>query len=362
MLSGAPDRMRCPRSDAALMLRRAWPRDVHHLLCEYTTPDGAPVAGQWFADPARLHTVAAGTRGDLDVLEKEQVLLQRGGADRRLPALHALVGAPGAALLVHRPERRAVVRLPAGDAIIYAKVVRPERAVELAERSARATRQTRSGAFRTPALRSLDHTHGILVLEELSGRSLFALGATPQAATAWTAAGTALARLHDGELEDVPTHLAADEADLTQRWLSRAAAFGLLPLVDSTRALSPLREDRTAPVGLLHRDLHDKQLIHRPGTPIGVLDTDTLAAGERALDIANLLVHLELRVRQRRLPADTAATARRRFLAAYRPDDETRRRLPAYATAARLRLAAVYAFRPPWHHLAHELLAAAVNP
>ncbi|WP_396134697.1 phosphotransferase [Cellulomonas sp. ATA003] len=48
----------------------------------------------------------------------------------------------------------------------------------------------------------------------------------------------------------------------------------------------------------VHRDLHDKQLLVDGSGGIGLLDFDLAAAGEAALDLANLLVHLELRVHQ----------------------------------------------------------------
>lgn len=360
MMRRAPDELHCPRTGTPLILRRAWPRDHEHLLCEYAAPDGARVAGQWFADPRRLRAVAARTPGDVTILEADGVLLQPGGADRRLPALRALTGAPDAELVAHRPERRAVVRRPVGERATYAKVVRPGRAAKLAERAAHAAAAAR-GAFRTPALRSFDDAHGIVVWDELAGRSLFALGSTPQAVEGWQRAGEAIACLHDGPTAGVPTHHARDELALTQRWLSHAAGFGLLPPIDVAASLARLLDGAPARIGLLHRDLHDKQLVHQPGAPIGLLDVDTLAVGERALDLANLLAHVELRLRQQRLGTAAAHTARDAVLQAYRPDPATLRRVSAYATASRLRLAAVYAFRPRLRALALELLADAVR-
>lgn len=355
MTRRAPDELDCPRTGSRLALRRAWPRDREHLLCEYAAPDGTSIAAQWFADRRRLRAAAAGTRGDIAVVEADGVLLQPGGADRRLPALRALAAAFGAELVAHRPERRAVVRRPAGEAVIYVKAVRPGRAAELAGHAAHATAAAR-GAFRTPVLRAVDDAHGIVVCDELAGRSLFALGSAPQAVEAWQRTGEAIRRLHDGPTAGVQTHTVADELALTQRWLSHAAGFDLLPPVDVAAPLAPLLDGAPGPIGLLHRDLHDKQLLHQPGAPIGLLDVDTLSVGERALDLANLLAHLELRVGQQRLSAQAAHDARHALLQGYRPAADTLRRVAAYAAAARLRLAAVYAFRPRWRGLALELL------
>ncbi len=46
---------------------------------------------------------------------------------------------------------------------------------------------------------------------------------------------------------------------------------------------------------LLHRDFFDKQVVVDADGRPGLLDFDTLAAGEAAVDVANMLVHLELR-------------------------------------------------------------------
>ena len=104
---------------------------------------------------------------------------------------------------------------------------------------------------------------------------------------------------------------------------------------------------------MLHRDLHDKQVV--VGAHIGLLDLDTLAVGERALDLANALAHLELRVDQGLMTAAAARVARRAFLEGADPDPETRERIPAHLGVARLRLAGVYAFRPRWRALARAL-------
>ena len=93
------------------------------------------------------------------------------------------------------------------------------------------------------------------------------------------------------------------------------------------------------PPGLLHRDLHDGQILLAPDGTIGLLDADTLARGEPALDLGNLVAHLE-----RFAPDPAAATDA--LLDGYDPPADTARRLGAYTDAARLRLDCVYAFRP----------------
>lgn len=112
----------------------------------------------------------------------------------------------------------------------------------------------------------------------------------------------------------------------------------------------------------LHRDLHDRQLLVDASGSVGLLDLDTLARGEAALDLANLLVHLELRALQGVCLYRAAAEAAGAIVDAYQPGAEVARRLGPYADAARLRLVAVYAFRPRFHTVVPALLSAVGRP
>src|SRR5690625_6735516 len=69
-----------------------------------------------------------------------------------------------------------------------------------------------------------------------------------------------------------------------------------------------------------------------------MIDVDTLAVGERALDVANLLVHLELREAQGLLPAELAQAARAGFLSGSGAAELPASRVDAYTRATRLRL------------------------
>ncbi|SEF17504.1 hypothetical protein [Jiangella alba] len=358
-----PDRITHPATGAELTLLRAWPRRDGHVLLEFATPSGARLAGQWFADPVRRASVAAATCGGLDV-PAHGVVLQPDGADRRLAALAGLVARPGSRLLVHRPERRAVVLLDDDGDRRYAKVLRPGADAALAGRLAALAAALR-GVAEVPRPLALRLGDGVLAQSELPGPTLYEAAASlgPSGLLAgWERLGAALRRLHGTPAPAVAvtaTHDAADEEAVTARWLRAAAASGLLPPVDVAALLTSLRSGSPGPAGLLHRDLHDKQAVLQPGGRLGLLDLDTVAAGERALDVANVLVHLELRVAQRALTSSLARSARAAFLAGLDPDDATLARVPAYERATRLRLAGVYAFRPRWRGLSRSMLAAA---
>ena len=78
---------------------------------------------------------------------------------------------------------------------------------------------------------------------------------------------------------------------------------------------------------------------------VGLLDFDLMAVGPPAVDLANVLVHLDLRVRQG-LVAD-AAPLRAAVLEGYQPGEDQLAELPRRERTTWQRLAAVYAFRPP---------------
>ncbi|MDQ3453252.1 MAG: hypothetical protein M3493_11235 [Actinomycetota bacterium] len=115
-------------------------------------------------------------------------------------------------------------------------------------------------------------------------------------------------------------------------------------------------------LALAHRDCYDKQLLDAGDGRCGMVDLDTLTLAERSLDLANVLVHLELRVAQDVLDSESARDAAAALVAGYRPDAAVRGRVPAYATASRLRLACLYALRPGRRHLTSGLLDRAAAP
>src|SRR5699024_7011671 len=116
--------------------------------------------------------------------------------------------------------------------------------------------------------------------------------------------------------------------------------------------LSSLPEGPTA---VLHRDLHDKQILV-DDTQVGLLDFDLAAAGDPALDLANLLVHLDLRVLQGRSSRAQAQACAHAIRQAYDVRPEAGARIAAYQLTTRIRLACVYAFRPRHAAAAERLL------
>ena len=261
------------------------------------------------------------------------------GEDRKLPAL----GAGPGRLVVHRLHQRAV-RLADDRAV---KILRPGRAARVKASSTDAVAACDAAGF--GSARVLGATDDAVEFSLLPGRTLHDL--RDDALDGWRALAAGWPAFARTEL-DLPAHTAADEAEVLRTWLAHAERFSSL---DRLGELAAAVDESCAqlagapdPTVTLHRDLHDKQALW-DGRQIHLLDLDTAARGEAALDLANLLVHVELRHAQGTLarPDDVRAA----LSPAVRALRATPQRLSAYARSSRLRLAFLYSFRPssaPW--------------
>ncbi len=233
LLLGAEAQERLHLPTNRLVLRRAWPRSGDHLTLEYGGDGETRVVGRWFREAAQLEEVAAkvarGVRGapaGVARLPRQQVMLLAGGADHRLPGLAPLVAQPGATLLVHRPERRAVLRLEAGGPTLYAKVVRPARVLALA-RAHQTVERLAAGRFLTPRLLKVDEVGGALFLSALPGLPLSEIREPAALLPAARAAGRALRLLHATPVPaSVAAHTAASEGAGLARWVEWLGCFG----------------------------------------------------------------------------------------------------------------------------------------
>lgn len=378
--------MRLGLGHSRLRLSRAWPRGAGHMLLEYLTPGGERLAGQWLGteeghpDVEALGRVAGRTRaaagggGAVATLPRAGVLLQAGGADRRLPALRQVLRDPASALVSHRPERRAVVRFARAGGADYAKVVTPHTTRPPVDLADWASRLDLAGVS-VPRLLAVDLQGGVTLWSGLRGSALFDLLGSRELVNAARLVGRAMRALHETPApEGLEGHDGRDEVRVLDVWVARLATFARHPAawvspelaVTAAAAAEPLRRalaDREdAPSATIHRDLHDKQVFVTSAGKVGLIDLDTLAKGEPALDLSNLLVHLELRALQGLVPVDRAAEAARAVVAGYAPERRVLERMSVYAAGARLRLACVYAFRPRWSACARALLARRDDP
>jgi aminoglycoside phosphotransferase (APT) family kinase protein len=353
-----PDSVEVP--DVGLLeVNRAWPREPGHVLLELRGAD-VVLAAQWWSGSQQLAATAS-RYARTPARVHDGVLVHLGGADRKLVRLQADLDAPGAQLVGHRAERRAVVRRADGS---YVKHVRPHRVEDVALGLASADRLVGSVAV-VPTVEPVDPAAGTAVLAAVEGRTLLELGedaisSPTELAAAWRAAGRVTAALHAAHPSGLSQWTTEDEVRSAQRLVHPATAAGLLPscgwrpLYDAVLALPRMRG---VPV---HRDLHDKQLLW-DGKRLGLIDCDTLAAGDPAADVANVLAHLQLRQAQGVLSASRASSAASDFLAALDPTPQVLARVGAYRSLTTLRLAALYAWRPRWRHLVRPLLQSALD-
>ena len=367
---------RLGRSAGSWTLRRAWPRREGHVLLEYADALGRTVAGQWLADRTRLDRICRETietrRGSACVVavQGRHVLLQADGADRRLPGIdrvRALMDP--SVLLVHRAERRAVLRGRFEGKTVYAKVRRPGASTVAAiDAGQLAARSVFQGSVSCPQLVRAEPEQGVAVWSAVPGVSLHdrlashAPPHTDEIERIALAVGVALKKLHTAPaMPTQPVHGPSDEAAILSRWQNHLRwacpdrASRIEPLIESVcRRLARLPRV-CAPI---HRDLHDKQILIDADGGLGMIDFDTLALGDPALDLGNLIAQARLRVVQCVWPPKIAERFIAALLDAARPDAAARARLEVWIEAASLRLACVYAFRPRWSRLVFGALTA----
>ena len=171
----------------------------------------------------------------------------------------------------------------------------------------------------------------------------------------------ALFWLHSRVLNGCPVRSAQDEIDAISNLLSGLPEEWIGPFesaVENLVAFMPLPCNEA----LLHRDLHDQQLLLGDDCRLVFLDLDDLAWGDPMLDIGNLLAHLHVITHWRRRPAKLERL-RARILRGYaavagRPVETYATRAAWYESVALTRLAAIQ-LRRGKPALAPDLLAEA---
>ncbi|WP_459334098.1 phosphotransferase [Arthrobacter sp. Hz1] len=340
-----------------LTIHRAWPRDGGRLIFEASDPDGGQI---------RAGAVEADGRVRLSAFAEDPVLS----------------GLPNAAaqgqLLVHRYKRRAVVR----DAVGYTKLLAPGKAEAVAASHRLMSSLARTSGIVIPEV--VVHHPESVTLSAVPGISFHEMGqagsqvdtqadsvadrvAEENWATAWEQWSTRWPLLAASQkagvvgATELPAHGTRDECRTVSRWVTYAQEFRVLPVAAdrlqraSTQVTRLLISGAPQATVLSHRDLHDKQLLFNPDSrSVGLIDCDTIAAAEPALDLANLLVHIDLRGAQGVYSPAAAHTAEQSIWATASAMDVSEVRINAYAASTRLRLACLYAFRPAYRTLAHR--------
>jgi aminoglycoside phosphotransferase (APT) family kinase protein len=353
-----------------LELRRAWPRALQRLRLELVDGRGRVVAGQWYGEPdagVRLDRVARWTARtapdpDLVAVDRERgVLLQAGGADRRLPGLRDALARPGAELVTHRAEERAVVRLPAAAGSAgYVKVVRPGRTQPLVEAAKVVL------PVRTPRMLHHDDERGIVEVAAVPGDPLRAV----LSGTTLTQPVESVARAVARRLRAVhrcaapPQRPARDvtrEVARVATWVDRLTPYApdLQPRAETAlHHCARLLDEPAQALVFVHGNLHDGQVMVDADDVVGMVDWEGMAGGEGALDLAGLVAHLRLRVLERTCAPDVADAFEASLLNAYGATARTRSRTEAYVGLLNVRMACQHVFRPHGLSVAARLLAA----
>ncbi|QTG80910.1 hypothetical protein [Arthrobacter crystallopoietes] len=329
------------QAGAPLSVRRAWPKSGRRLTFEAVDQYGRLRAGM-IDDGGKV--IVAGFRTD--------------------PALPGL-GEAGGKLLVHRYKRRAVLR--SEDGASYTKLLASGKAAMVAGQSALMHKAGSRAGFAVPEVVGCEPNR--VVSAALAGTSLHELGsadtvgAWDRAWQLWAERWPSLVR-DATRVHELPLHDGAAEASTVRKWVAHLLDFGALDA--DPAAVRSLADEVCGALsegsghgeaGLAHRDLHDKQLLYcADAASLGLLDFDTAALAEPALDLANLAVHLRLRADQGTATAEARKTAEAAVDAAAADLSVPARRLHLYTVATQLRLVCVYAFRPQWQHLAQSWL------
>lgn len=350
-----------------LALQRAWPQAAGHLLLAYRSPTGDLYPGQWHPDPQFLSDQANALKqtpqaGALWARSGngDRVLLQPHGLDGRMTGLAPRLQDRSNALISHRPGKRAVVRSNSGAEVCYWKFFATRKSFSKACQAADLLNGMAID-FATPQVLQSDAQEKSLCFSALAGQSLHQICQQPTAdVTQARRLGRALADLHDpGRVGHGDSLMPHAESAVLANWLEKLVAFfpdlaqQIAPMIDQQRKRDALYQVREP--SIIHRDFHDKQIFHTDQA-VAIIDFDTLALGDPYIDLANLLVHLELRCLQQRASTTFIRRYGQHLLQSYSDAIDHPRLLHAL-DATRLRLVCVYAFRPPWQSLLTALHA-----
>ncbi len=322
-----------------IRVQRAWPRSGDPELVTLRV-EGRDELGHVRAGEAVL-----GRDGSV-----ASVRLVAHGLDPRLPGLaHA-----GGRVVGHRLGRRAVSQCEHR----FTKVVRPSAAASTLSRNAMGSQLAARAGFLAPEVAA--GPEGTMHLSVLPGRSLeeAAMFEPQEWLSAWDAWGAAWPDFTASPVVQLPQHSPQREADVLMKWVRGAAEHGVLEAptvaVDAAREVaSHLFDGAAQPLVASHRDLHDQQIFFDATSGgVALLDLDTLAAAEPALDLGNLAAHVEWRVAQGDWSTQQGVVALTRIVEVAEYMNVDLIRLHLAVRAAALRLGAVNCYRPALQRLA----------
>ncbi|WP_432512071.1 hypothetical protein [Kineococcus sp. SYSU DK001] len=263
----------------------------------------------------------------------------------------------GGELIAHRFGKRAVLRRPDG----FVKLASARATAIALARHAELRRALRDVPGAPDLVEVLGAAPGVLHLRAATGpdfTTVLTSGAAQANRVAGERAAQAAAALAAACAPGLPVHDLTAEVATLHRWVGDATAFGVAPPAlaaaarDAVRAVQHLPPRPLVPA---HRDLHDGQVLL--GERVTLLDVDTAALADPALDVANLLAHLDLAAARGQRTAAAAAEAGVWAGTADAGAGADPARVAVLRRLARCRVVAVHAFRGLAPAAAAELLA-----
>jgi aminoglycoside phosphotransferase (APT) family kinase protein len=194
----------------------------------------------------------------------------------------------GVQVVSYRPGRRAVVRIQAGDSVLFAKVVRPHKALQM-----HSIHKRLEQALPVPKSLGYSEAAGVVALQAMPGelmRSLVYSGVGPSAeqlldvlnclgAVDTTGLDTTAP---DWRVREFSSSLTMVRPDLKER---------LDELAGRIEEFESRIDSAVVPV---HGDFHEAQLLMSKGRISGVIDLDTVRMGHRIDDLATMIGHLSV--------------------------------------------------------------------
>lgn len=251
-----------------------------------------------------------------------------------------------AQLVAWRPGKRAVVRVRAGGAVHFVKLL-DRRTYRHAERTFAALADAPPPLVFARATALLPEFHGYLAAGAPGTclHEMFAQRAEPD----WALLDAGVRALATTAIDpDGPTIDFASALDAGVRMLQKGAV--LVPeLAERAVRLAAIAPPAAARPGFVHGDLHDRQLF-LTADRVHLIDLEGVGHGDTLFDLVNLAEQARLRALQQHGADDGLAAA---LLDRFAVPDDARLR---YGVAVRARLCGVYALRPRWTELMRRML------
>jgi hypothetical protein len=195
------------------------------------------------------------------------------------------------------------------------------------------------------------------------GSNLFDLESGPFKQDVLSRTGVMLSSFHRSRLTTSKSYSPEDELNLLRKWIGylwvifpelRVLSGEILSQIHIEAEKLSVHSYRSV---ITHRDFFDKQIII-DGDYLFMIDLDTVAMSDPAIDVGNFVSHLFLRAFQRGETRQVMNQESKLFMLSYLSQNPgvSLDRIRFYTATTLFRLACLYAYRPRWNGLSLVLL------